>query len=154
MSAVKSYEVYFEAQDEETSLCGQHALNNLLQGAYFTAIDLGAIGAKLDEQEQNLLSIDEDEKLSEEKPSDFDIDTQSQQTQNRQRKYSNVSMEGLFSVDVLLTALASIKLDALPISHPQCQSANVWCSSHPSSPYSISYSYPCTSYYIIHTYSG
>ena len=136
MSAVDSYEVYFEAQDEETSLCGQHALNNLLQGAYFTAIDLGAIGAKLDEQEQNLLSIDEDEKLSEEVPSSDIFDPNgngnngqsSQQAQTRERKYSNVSMEGLFSVDVLITALASIKLDALPLSHPQCQSANVWCS--------------------------
>ena len=126
----QSQEIYFEAQDEETALCGQHAINNLLQGAYFTAIDLGAIGAKLDEQEQNLLSINEDEKLSTEIPNknnNIFTDDQ-QQPQTRERKYSNVSMEGLFSVDVLITALKSIKIDALPLSHPQCSSANVWSS--------------------------
>ena len=139
MSSPTSYEVYFEAQDEESALCGQHAINNLLQGAYFTAVDLGHIGTKLDEQEQSLYSIDEnenendDEKLSEETSSSNGYNNNHNNTQNnnkqihgRKRKYSNVSMEGLFSVDVLITALKQINIDALPLSHPQCSSANVW----------------------------
>jgi hypothetical protein len=36
-------------------LCGQHALNCLLQGPYFTAEDLGAIGREFDEKERNLM---------------------------------------------------------------------------------------------------
>ena len=127
MAASESHEVYFEAQDEGSALCGQHAINNLLQGSYFTAMDLGHIGTKLDEQEQNLYSIDEDEKLAEE-PKDYNQNNNNNQNNNkgRKRKYSNVSMEGLFSVDVLLTALKSINIDALPLSHPDCSSANVW----------------------------
>jgi len=125
MASPDSYEVYFEAQDEETSLCGQHALNNLLQGAYFTAIDLGHIGAKLDEQEQNLLySINEEEKMSEDVPSQYNANNNEYEPQGRDRKYSNVSMEGLFSIDVIIAALRSIKMDALPLSHPDCLSAN------------------------------
>lgn len=105
-------EVYYERQEQGSALCGQHAINNLLQGAYFTAMDLGHIGAKLDEKESNLLhSIDEEEKLS----NAHNI---------RSRKYSNVSMEGLFSLDVLLTALKQLNVDALPLSHPECQAAN------------------------------
>ncbi|KAH9250093.1 hypothetical protein BASA81_012140 [Batrachochytrium salamandrivorans] len=40
---------YFEQQ--EASLCGQHLLNNLLQGPYFQASDLGQIALELDQQE-------------------------------------------------------------------------------------------------------
>ena len=36
-------------------LCGQHALNSLLQGPYFTAEDLTAIAVEFDERERNLM---------------------------------------------------------------------------------------------------
>jgi hypothetical protein len=38
MATGGDYFVYHEKQD--SSLCGQHALNTLLQGPYFTAVDL------------------------------------------------------------------------------------------------------------------
>ena len=38
--------VYHERQ--ESALCGQHCLNNLLQNAYFTAPDLSDIALELD----------------------------------------------------------------------------------------------------------
>jgi Ataxin-3 len=44
--------VYHERQ--ESALCGQHCLNNLLQGPYFTAPDLASIAAELDIQERAL----------------------------------------------------------------------------------------------------
>ena len=37
---------------QEGSLCAQHCLNALLQGHYFTAVDLAQIGQNLDEQER------------------------------------------------------------------------------------------------------
>lgn len=42
-------EIYHERQ--EGQLCAQHCLNNLLQGSYFTPLDLAAIGRELDEEE-------------------------------------------------------------------------------------------------------
>ena len=46
--------VYHEKQ--VASLCGQHCLNNLLQGPYFTFPDLGAIAKELDDKERSLRS--------------------------------------------------------------------------------------------------
>ncbi|TFK54471.1 Josephin-domain-containing protein [Heliocybe sulcata] len=40
--------IYHEKQDPGSMLCAQHALNNLLQGNYFTAPDLSSIANSLD----------------------------------------------------------------------------------------------------------
>ena len=45
--------VYHETQ--VGSLCGRHALNNLLQGAYFTEVDLANIAEDLDAAEMHLM---------------------------------------------------------------------------------------------------
>lgn len=45
--------VYHEKQ--ESSLCGQHALNALLIGPYFTPFDLAEIAAELDAKERELM---------------------------------------------------------------------------------------------------
>ena len=45
--------IYHEKQ--EASLCGQHCLNNLLQGPYFTAFDLSEIALELDDREKELM---------------------------------------------------------------------------------------------------
>lgn len=37
---------------QEGSLCAQHCLNNLLQGEYFTPVDLSSIAQQLDEEER------------------------------------------------------------------------------------------------------
>ena len=37
---------------QEGQLCGQHCLNALLQGPYYTAVDLGSIAQQLDEEER------------------------------------------------------------------------------------------------------
>jgi len=37
------------------SLCGQHCLNNLLQGPYFTGVYLADIACELDQAEKALL---------------------------------------------------------------------------------------------------
>ncbi|KAI7866441.1 Josephin-domain-containing protein [Spinellus fusiger] len=43
------HDIVFEKQ--EGNLCAQHALNVLLQGSYFTAVDLATIGEELDRTE-------------------------------------------------------------------------------------------------------
>ncbi|KAK3834051.1 MAG: Machado-joseph disease protein MJD, partial [Linnemannia gamsii] len=40
---------------QEGNLCAQHCLNSLLQGPYFTAIDLAELAQQLDQQEQAAL---------------------------------------------------------------------------------------------------
>lgn len=45
--------MYHERQEPGSMMCGQHALNSLLQGNYFTAPDLAHIAKELDELEQD-----------------------------------------------------------------------------------------------------
>lgn len=40
---------------QEGNLCAQHCLNALLQGPYFTAIDLAELASQLDQKEQHAL---------------------------------------------------------------------------------------------------
>jgi hypothetical protein len=47
---------YIYHEQQESALCGQHCLNNLLQGPHFTAIDLSDIAQSLDEEERRLQS--------------------------------------------------------------------------------------------------
>ncbi len=47
--------VYHERQ--ESQLCGQHCLNNLLQGPFFNAIDLAEIARELDAAERRLGAV-------------------------------------------------------------------------------------------------
>lgn len=41
---------------QEGSLCAQHCLNALLQGQYFTPVDLADIGHQLDEHERERMA--------------------------------------------------------------------------------------------------
>ncbi|VEL18390.1 unnamed protein product [Protopolystoma xenopodis] len=47
--------IFHERQDG--SLCAQHCLNALLQGPYFTVVDLADIARKLDDEESQSLGI-------------------------------------------------------------------------------------------------
>ncbi|KAI0665903.1 Josephin-domain-containing protein [Trametes maxima] len=47
--------IYHEKQQQGSMLCAQHALNSLLQGAYFTAPDLSEIASRLDDAEHGYL---------------------------------------------------------------------------------------------------
>ncbi|KAF9932615.1 Ataxin-3, partial [Modicella reniformis] len=42
-------------EQQEGNLCAQHCLNALLQGPYFTAIDLAELARQLDQKEQDAL---------------------------------------------------------------------------------------------------
>lgn len=41
---------------QEGRLCAQHCLNAALQGSYFTAVDLGELAMRLDEEERQQMS--------------------------------------------------------------------------------------------------
>ncbi|KAI0793181.1 Josephin-domain-containing protein [Abortiporus biennis] len=73
--------IYHEKQQPGSMLCAQHALNNLLQGNYFTAPDLSDIAKSLDTLEE-----------------DYDED-------RRNRHSTNMDDTGFFSVQVLERAL-------------------------------------------------
>ncbi|KAG8695545.1 hypothetical protein FRC08_007714, partial [Ceratobasidium sp. 394] len=53
MEALGPY-IYHERQEPGSMMCGQHALNSLLQGNYFTAPDLAHIAKELDELERGV----------------------------------------------------------------------------------------------------
>lgn len=84
--------IYFERQQD--AMCGVHCINNLLQGAHVTQLDLFQVSTALDEQEKALLregGVDSVDYLRQ-----FEEDSH------------NCTGEGNFSVDVLRTALRDI----------------------------------------------
>jgi ataxin-3 len=98
--------IYHEKQD--AALCALHSINALLQGQYFTEIDLATIARRLDAQEQSVLS----------------------QQQQEQHKLSNAATsvsnnlddDGNFSIQVLQVALKdSFDLQLSNLNHPQNQ---------------------------------
>jgi len=87
--------IYHEHQSSR--LCAQHALNTLLQGDYFSAIDLAEIAKTLDEGEKEI-----DDKI-----------TQSQ----------NMDDSGFFSSQVIMKALEVFNLSVIPIGKPGVEDA-------------------------------
>jgi len=94
--------VYWEEQ--ESGFCAVHAINNLLQGAYFTAVDLSNIALRLDEQERRL--------LSEMGPESLDLN-----------ESHNVQLDGNFSIQVIRNALEAMNLTAISIHSQDAKSA-------------------------------
>lgn len=76
--------VYHELQDSH--LCGQHCLNNLLQEDFFSAINLGELAQELDEEERQILD-------------------QNGTNSPKSGSSSNVDESGNFSIQVLRLAL-------------------------------------------------
>ncbi|KAK4026425.1 hypothetical protein OUZ56_015423 [Daphnia magna] len=87
-------------EKQQGSLCAQHCLNALLQGPYFTAVDLATIGHRFDEEERARMAeagVSSDE-------------------YNRflQEPSSNVDDSGYFSVQVISEALSVWGLELIP----------------------------------------
>lgn len=85
--------IYHERQRDQ--LCGVHALNALLQGPYFSAPDLSAIGLELDATERSLLG-----------------------GSTRPNASENVDESGNFSIQVLSKALDVFGLTLSSLAHP------------------------------------
>ncbi|XP_054758110.1 ataxin-3-like isoform X1 [Lytechinus pictus] len=99
-------------EKQEGSLCAQHCLNSLLQGSYFSAVDLATIAQELDDVEGAHMAeggVDSVEYLRfQEQPS------------------SNMDDSGFFSVQVISKALSVWGLVSIPIGSSEAGSASVF----------------------------
>ncbi|VDP88028.1 unnamed protein product [Echinostoma caproni] len=77
-------------EKQEGSLCAQHCLNALLQGPFFTAVDLAELARQLDEAEQRHLT-------------------------NGPHKSQNMDETGYFSIQVITKALSIWSLELVPL---------------------------------------
>ncbi|KAL3931541.1 MAG: hypothetical protein SGPRY_001082 [Prymnesium sp.] len=97
--------IYHERQ--QSALCGQHCLNNLLQGPYFTEVDLAIIAQELDAKEVELMMENGE-----------DEETRRFKAQGSQ----NVGDDGNFSVQVLNEALRRLGLSLEDTRRPEARS--------------------------------
>eukprot|EP00039_Didymoeca_costata_P001692 m.54333 g.54333 ORF g.54333 m.54333 type:complete len:244 (-) comp10918_c0_seq2:49-780(-) len=93
---------FFEKQDG--ALCAQHALNALLQGAYFSAVDLAELARSLDELERQRMAesgLDSKDYLA-----------------FMAADSNNYDDSGFFSSQVLSKALEVWNLEMIPVTNP------------------------------------
>ncbi|KAL8206105.1 hypothetical protein R6Q57_009656 [Mikania cordata] len=97
--------LYHEVQ--ESKLCAVHCVNTVLQGPFFSEIDLAALASDLDRREHQMMleGSGGDAFLSEES--------------------FNVSMDGDFSIQVLQKALEVWDLQVIPLHSPVAEPAQV-----------------------------
>eukprot|EP00053_Salpingoeca_punica_P003974 m.46334 g.46334 ORF g.46334 m.46334 type:complete len:195 (-) comp12526_c0_seq3:288-872(-) len=101
--------VFHERQ--EGALCAQHALNSLLQGAYYTAVDLADLARTLDEREREQLAA-----------GDYSSPAY---LRSLQADSQNMDDSGFFSVQVISEALRQWNLTIEPIKSEACAAALV-----------------------------
>ena len=51
-----NFYLFMSLFQQQGSLCAQHCLNALLQGSYFTAVDLATIGHRMDDEERSRMA--------------------------------------------------------------------------------------------------
>lgn len=85
---------------QEGSLCAQHCLNSLLQGPYFTPVDLSTLAGKLDEEER-------------ERMAECGVDSEEYKKFLAQPS-GNMDDSGYFSVQVISSALQVWGLELVP----------------------------------------
>uniref|UniRef100_A0A3Q3WN01 ubiquitinyl hydrolase 1 n=1 Tax=Mola mola TaxID=94237 RepID=A0A3Q3WN01_MOLML len=95
-------------EKQEGSLCAQHCLNNLLQGEYFTPVDLSSIAHQLDEEER--MRMAEGGMASEEYRTFL------------QQPSGNMDDSGFFSIQVISNALRVWGLEIILFNSREYQS--------------------------------
>ncbi|XP_059647141.1 ataxin-3 homolog [Cornus florida] len=100
--------LYHEVQ--ESKLCAVHCVNTVLQGPFFSELDLAALASDLDRKERQMMlggaaETINDGLLSEES--------------------HNVSMDGDFSIQVLQRALEVWDLQVIPLKNPVAEPAQI-----------------------------
>ncbi|XP_022095675.1 ataxin-3-like [Acanthaster planci] len=96
---------------QEGSLCAQHCLNSLLQGPYFSAVDLADIGRELDEAERATMA-------------EGDVNSP-EYLRFLQQPSSNMDDSGYFSVQVIGRALKVWGLELVPFGSTEAVQANI-----------------------------
>uniref|UniRef100_A0ACB8G566 Ataxin-3 n=1 Tax=Sphaerodactylus townsendi TaxID=933632 RepID=A0ACB8G566_9SAUR len=97
----------YEATQQEGSLCAQHCLNNLLQGEYFSPVELSSIAQQLDEEERIRMA---EGGLSSEEYRTF-----------LQQPSGNMDDSGFFSIQVISNALKVWGLELILFNSPEYQ---------------------------------
>lgn len=100
------YYLYFERQ--QAALCGVHAINALLQGPFYTEVELAELARQLDAQERALLHASGPASLGFGVPHLFQNGSGTQ----------NATASGMFSLQVLAQALKVWDLDLIPLASP------------------------------------
>jgi len=100
--------IYHEHQ--ESALCARHCLNNLLQGAYYTEIDLADIAHTFDELEKQLIA------------ETSGVDSTEYLQWLQQNENQNVDSSGNFSVQVLQKALETFDLEMIRLRKSELES--------------------------------
>jgi len=100
--------IYHEHQ--ESALCARHCLNNLLQGAYYTEIDLADIAHAFDELEKQLIA------------ETSGVDSTEYLQWLQQNENQNVDGSGNFSVQVLQKALETFDLEMIRLRKSELES--------------------------------
>ncbi|KAH6577619.1 hypothetical protein BASA62_000819 [Batrachochytrium salamandrivorans] len=95
-------------EKQEGQLCAQHALNALLQGSYFTAVDLSQLALQLDEEEAAAMA---ESNINGVESEDF--------RRFKQAGSVNYDDSGFFSVQVICRALQVWNLELQPIRSPE-----------------------------------
>ncbi|XP_037550810.1 ataxin-3 [Nematolebias whitei] len=95
-------------EKQEGSLCAQHCLNNLLQGEYFTPVDLSSIAHQLDEEERMRMA---EGGVSSEEYRTF-----------LQQPSGNMDDSGFFSIQVISNALRVWGLELILFNSREYQS--------------------------------
>ncbi|CAH2327647.1 ataxin-3 isoform X1 [Pelobates cultripes] len=94
-------------EKQEGSLCAQHCLNNLLQGEYFSPVELSSIAMQLDEQERMRMAegglASEEYRIFMQQPS------------------GNMDDSGFFSIQVISDALRVWGLELILFNSPEYQ---------------------------------
>ncbi|GAB5573108.1 ataxin-3 isoform X8 [Prionailurus iriomotensis] len=103
-------------EKQEGSLCAQHCLNNLLQGEYFSPVELSSIAHQLDEEER--MRMAEGGVTSE----DYRTFLQPQRPiRNKQQPSGNMDDSGFFSIQVISNALKVWGLELILFNSPEYQ---------------------------------
>uniref|UniRef100_S4RHH9 ubiquitinyl hydrolase 1 n=1 Tax=Petromyzon marinus TaxID=7757 RepID=S4RHH9_PETMA len=97
--------------DQEGSLCAQHCLNSLLQGPYFTAVDLSTLAVQLDEAERLRMA-------------EGGITSQEYQRFMEQPS-GNMDDSGFFSIQVINSALGVWGLEMAPVNARHFQRSHI-----------------------------
>ncbi|KAM5129961.1 ataxin-3 [Mantella aurantiaca] len=103
-------EVIFH-EKQEGSLCAQHCLNNLLQGEYFSPVELSSIAMQLDEQERM--------RMAEGGMQSAEYRTFMQQPSG------NMDDSGFFSIQVISDALRVWGLELILFNSPEYQTLGI-----------------------------
>ncbi|NWZ35556.1 ATX3 protein, partial [Brachypodius atriceps] len=93
---------------QEGSLCAQHCLNNLLQGEYFSPVELSSIAQQLDEEERMRMA-------------EGGVSSEEYRTFLQQQPSVNMDDSGFFSIQVISNALKVWGLELILFNSPEYQ---------------------------------